>query len=148
MSFNYPFNTVVNYKNDKEYRHLIREIFDLKEQTHIINDDNLDVISKDEQNYDQKTISRCLNVISNLTKDSYELNELYKLASATMMSLDREIGLAVLFSFDYFKDFHLVLSVYFQDSNTDLDLIPSYERLWNHLSHNYEKTSIPTDKTK
>lgn len=148
MSFNYPFNTVVDYKNDKEYRDLIRVIFGLKEQTHITNDDDLDVISKDEQNYDQETISRCLNVISDLTKDSYELNELYKLASATMMSLERDIGLAVLFSFDYFKDFHLVLSAYFQDSNADLDLIQSYERLWNHLSHNYEKTSIPTDKTR
>jgi hypothetical protein len=129
----YPIAKVIQYTNDKEYRQCLREIFTMAEQP-VMNERDLDEISKDEMNYDEKMTEKWVKWVSRQTTDSYELQELYKLASATMMSLDRDTGLAVLFSYDYFKDFHLALSAYLNDKDVYLDLIPSYERLWRRLS--------------
>ena len=49
-------------------------------------------------------------------------------------SLDRDTGLAVLFSFDYFADFHNLLVVFFKNPGVDLEMFPAYDRLWNRLS--------------
>jgi predicted alpha/beta superfamily hydrolase len=99
----------------------------------VSNDPSLDEISKDENNYDEQTVKLWIDWISEKTKNCYELNELYKLAAATMISLDRDTGLAVLFSFDYFEDFHSLLSIYFKDIEDNLEMTAPYERLWNRL---------------
>jgi hypothetical protein len=103
-------------------------------QTDVLNNPDLDEITKDETNYDKETSTLLVKWISDETKECYELNELYKVAAATMITLDRETGLAVLFSYDYFAEFHKLLSLYFSSPGTDLEMSSSYERLWNRLT--------------
>lgn len=131
----YPIHKKIKYENDREYRQSIREIFDLSEQSNITNDDELDEISKDELNYDDERMQKWIKWIIRETADSYELQELYKLAAATMISLDTETGLVILLSFDYFKDFHQCLSAYFTNRSIDLDLFLCYEKLYRRLSN-------------
>jgi hypothetical protein len=133
-TFIYPIHQRIQYSNDTEFRQSIRSVFGMNEQTHITTDPHLDEISKDEMNFDDTQVEEWTKWVSMETAQCYELQELYKLAAATMMSLDTEIGLAVLFSFDYFKDFHSTLCAYFADRTIDLDMLQCYERLWNRLS--------------
>jgi len=130
-SFVYPTNDKVKYTTDAEYRQSLRNLFKMNE--HLSNNQYLDEISKDENNYDEQTVKLWIDWISEETQNCYELNELYKLAAATMISLDRHTGLAVLFSFDYFEDFHSLLSIYFKNVINDLEMTSPYERLWNRL---------------
>ena len=135
-SFNntYPVNKQVSYNNDIEYRQCLREMFRMNSQTDVLNNPDLDEITKDETNYDKETTTLLVKWISDETKECYELNELYKVAAATMITLDRETGLAVLFSYDYFTEFHKLLSLFFSSPGTDLEMSSSYERLWNRLT--------------
>jgi len=134
LTLKYPINKKVEYNNDTEYRQCLRELLDMNPQTDVLNDVNMDDISKDENNYDSQIGDMWTKWISEETKECYELNELYKLAAATMISLDRETGLVVLFSFDYFAEFHKLLVQYFTYPNSDLEMCSSYDRLWNRLS--------------
>lgn len=134
VQFIYPFDKQVIYSNDIEYRQCVRELFRMKTQMDVLNNPDLDEITKDETNYDKETTTLLVKWISEETKECYELNELYKVAAATMITLDRETGLAVLFSYDYFAEFHKLLSLFFSSPDTDLELSSSYERLWNRLT--------------
>ena len=134
FNYNYPVDKQVSYSNDMEYRQCIRDLFRMTPQTDVLNNPDLDEITKDETNYDKETSTLLVKWISDETKECYELNELYKVAAATMITLDRETGLAVLFSYDYFAEFHKLLSLYFSSPGTDLEMSSSYERLWNRLT--------------
>jgi hypothetical protein len=134
LKFVYPIDKKIQYNNDGEYRQSLRELFSMKAQTDVLNDADMDEISKDENNYDSYMAQMWSKWISEETKDCYELNELYKLAAATMISLDRDTGLAVLLSFDYFAEFHKLLVQFFICPEGDLEMCTSYERLWNRLS--------------
>jgi len=130
----YPTNQIIQYSNDFEYRQSLRELFGMKFNPFFLKDRSLDAISMDESNYDEKSTKMWLDWVSVQTYNCYELNELYKLAAATMISLDRDTGLAVLFSFDYFADFHNLLVIFFKNPGMDLEMFPAYDRLWNRLS--------------
>jgi len=131
----YPNNIKIQYSNDIEYRQSLRQLFEMNFQTELLDNSSImDPVSLDESNYDEKMTKKWMDWISLQTKECYEINELYKIAAATMISLDRETGLAVLFSFDYFSDFHKVLSLFFENPNRDLEMYPEYERLWERLS--------------
>jgi len=134
FNYNYPVDKQVSYSNDMEYRQCIRGLFRMTPQTDVLNNPDLDEITKDETNYDKETSTLLVKWISDETKECYELNELYKVAAATMITLDRETGLAVLFSYDYFAEFHKLLSLFFSSPDTDLEMSSSYERLWNRLT--------------
>lgn len=134
FNYNYPVDKQVSYSNDMEYRQCIRDLFRMTPQKDVLNNPDLDEITKDETNYDKETSTLLVKWISDETKECYELNELYKVAAATMITLDRETGLAVLFSYDYFAEFHKLLSLYFSSPGTDLEMSSSYERLWNRLT--------------
>jgi hypothetical protein len=98
-------------------------------------DISMDDITMDENNYDEKTICEFLNYIENETKDCYDLQELYKSYAGLMFSLDPQIGLAVLFSYDYLDKFHNCLCVFFKNKNADLLKDQSYNVLWK-ITHN------------
>lgn len=132
--FTYPIHINVQYNNNAEYRQALRDLFKMDQQFDVINNDMLDDISKDEQNFDEKVMKKRIEWVLEQTKDCYELNELYKLAAATMITLDLDTGLSVLFSFDYFDNFHQILVLFFKYPNKDLELFAPYERLWNRLS--------------
>ena len=92
MEYNYPIHLQIQYTNDDEYRECIVRVFHY--------DDTAD-------DSDDSYSSKLLDLI--FEKSSVQLKELYEKASAVMMMEDLDIGLAILFSYDYFSLFHLCL---------------------------------------
>ena len=96
MNYNYPVNVQIQYTNDDEYRKCITRVLHIDEdEDNEDNDDDLILI---------------LDIIFEIT--SVHFKELYELSSAVMMMEDLDIGLVILFSYDYFSLFHLCLCDY------------------------------------
>lgn len=95
MEYNYPIDLQIQYTNDDEYRECITRVFHFD----------------DKKNNGEDDIStKMLDIL--FEKTSVNFKELYELSSAVMMMEDLEIGLAILFSYDYFSLFHLCLCDY------------------------------------
>jgi hypothetical protein len=97
----------VIYNDDNQYRRIMRKIFNMKD---------LENQEYDEINYDPKNIEKYLNDIFSKTEDEPEFLELYELASALLISTDISIGITLLFSFDYLKDFYTVVYLFVNDN--------------------------------
>ena len=127
----YNTNLPVIYTTNLEYRNCMRKLFQMEQQT--LDDLELDEETLDEQDYDNDNASKMLDYIYSITKSNPKFKELYEYAAATMLSQDFEIGLAVLFSYDYFILFHPCLCTFILDSskwfNTDESFIALKTRL-------------------
>ena len=75
-------------------------------------DDDLDEETIDELLFDNNIMSTCMDFIYDKTKDSNYFKELYLIGASKMFSQDPQIGLVILFSYDFFNYFHLVLVDY------------------------------------
>lgn len=104
------------YSNDAEYRQYFRKITGMRnsvyhhEPGHInLNEgipDYIDDTTLDEYMYDDEAVERTLSLIYDITKNDARFQELYDLAAARMISMDREIGLTVLMTYDYLALFY------------------------------------------
>lgn len=144
-SIYYPTEFRVQYTNDKEYRATIRTLCNMssnvlafaKSEEEV---DDIDEITRDEWDFDQDAITKLFDFIYSTTVKEPILNAIYKTAAGFMLSEDPNIGLAVLFSYDYLMDFHPVLCDYFlfiQDENgtkTFDSTLPSAVHLRQRLS--------------
>jgi hypothetical protein len=70
-----------------------------------------------------------MDVIYEKTRNHILFQNLYQHGAAKMFSLDQEIGLAVLCSYDYFHLFHMCLKDSFGDSTTFSEKSESYMSL-------------------
>jgi hypothetical protein len=107
----------ISYKNDIEYRKVMRSLFKMTCNILSITDDNneyIDEITQDEWNYDSESTSSLMDFIYNSTHENPVFQELYKKSAGLMLSEDEGIGLAVLFSYYYLELFHNVLCDYFK----------------------------------
>jgi len=133
----------VHYSNDLEYRSWIRKLFcmippekeedDIENQNAEYDDEDIDPISRDEQDYNEFATEASLNYIYKQTESHPLFQKLYDLAAAAMFSLDRSIGLAVLFSYDYMALFHQCLCCFFESpgefSETNTYYVYLYKKL-------------------
>lgn len=103
----------MKYSNDKEYRSSLRKVFGMKSPDNL--DKDMDDISYDEQDFDMENTSKCLDYVYESTCNNKWFQELYDSAAEKMISMDRSIGLSVLFSYDYFAGFHKCLCCYYED---------------------------------
>jgi hypothetical protein len=103
----------IKYSNDFEYRSSLRKVFGMKRPEDL--SDDIDEISRDEQDFDMENTSRCLDYVYDSTCNNPLFQELYDSAAEKMISMDRSIGLSVLFSYDYFAGFHKCLCCYYED---------------------------------
>lgn len=117
----YPIHEIVTYQNDKEYRECIRRVFCMVCKSIIPEKTakDWDETTLDEYNHDQETMAKFLDRIYENTIQVDILHDLYKEAAACMISEDPSIGLAILFSYDYFELFHCVLCDFFKSKNID-----------------------------
>jgi hypothetical protein len=69
-------------------------------------DMELDDESLDELAYDDASAAKVLDAVFDATKNEPLFRQVYCLAAAFMMSEDMNIGLSVLFSYDYLQYFH------------------------------------------
>lgn len=94
----YPYQEHIKYEDDSQYRDLImRVILQTVEN------------EKGAEPCPETLFARFLDEIYESTKDQEILQDFYIKAAGFMMSEDPGIGLAVLFSYDYFSLFHYVL---------------------------------------
>ena len=102
-----PYNTnlIVKYDDDFEYRQSIRDVFGMNCSPDSI-DSDYDAVTRDELLYEADAMSKGLDDIYERTKDVPEFKEIYEIAAGFMFSVDPNIGLAVIFSYDYFRLFH------------------------------------------
>ena len=106
----YNININVNYDCNFKYRQCLRDVFQMKTDEIDISLNNipdLDDESRDEMLFDENQICKGLDYIYDLTKNNPHFCDLYYSAAKVMFSEDPSIGLAVLYSYDYFSFFHL-----------------------------------------
>lgn len=127
----YNYDYEVNYSDDHEFRMTVRNIFNMNLQKY---DNDIDLITNDENNYDDEVVTKILDYIFLLTKKNTAFMKLYTSAAALMLSTDPSIGLSILFSYDYLKDFHLCLKSFKNDPSKFGEDNMNYKKIKNTLS--------------
>jgi hypothetical protein len=105
------------YENDDEYQQCI---------FNLINTINPEVTLTE---YDNDSFKMFLDCIYNKTRSEPRFIELYSLAAGTMISEDNTLGLAVLFSYDYFYLFNKCLISFFTKPLDNNDSFSSLTKL-------------------
>jgi len=127
--YNIPlnFNIVMPiYNNNSEYRECLRTLCFLRYPETFPEGDfpeGTDPESCHEMTYDIENMTYALDFIWQNTKIHPRFSELYKMAAVEMITEDLEVGLAILFSYDYlcyfypiFRDY-MVYNKHFDESN-------------------------------
>ena len=104
----------ISYESDGEYRDCLRRFCGMVCVDPFENDPTIDPVSRDENLYDEPAIHKTMNVLYDKTRDSSVFKVLYRLAAGRMFSEDLEIGLCILMSYDYFRDFYLVYHLFLE----------------------------------
>jgi hypothetical protein len=114
----YPTNYTVSYTDDTEYREAIRHVFRMTCNILVVpsegDDEGIDPVTQDEWNFDTESTAPFLDFVYGATQTHPVFQDLYEVAAGLMLSEDPSIGLAILFSYDYFALFHRVLCAYFK----------------------------------
>ena len=108
----YNINYNVKFDNNKEYRKCLREVFNMNMNNIDISlneIEDLDEETEDELLYDHTAITNGLDYVFNLTKNNGHFMDLYISGASCFFSEDPNIGISVMFSYDYFHQFHLCL---------------------------------------
>jgi hypothetical protein len=107
------------YSNNKEYRYAIRKFFNMNiDKIKVeIKQYAYDEETEDELLFDETAMSTGMTNILKKTIGNSLFDELYSLAAAQMISLDKETGLCILLSYDYFYDFSNVWNAYLENPN-------------------------------
>lgn len=101
----YNTNLTVKYDDDFGYRQSIRDVFGMNCPQESV-DPDYDAVTRDELLYEADAMSKGLDDVYERTKDVPEFKKIYEIAAGFMFSVDPNIGLAVIFSYDYFHLFH------------------------------------------
>jgi len=128
--YNYS-ESSIQYTNDAEFRSCLRKLFSMNEN--IDDSPYLDEITRDENNYDFESATKAMDFVFENTQLNPLFQKLYDLAAAKMFSLDRSIGLAVLFSYDNLKDFHHCLWDFFTNKDSFNEDSNSYKTMFNKI---------------
>lgn len=106
----YNHNHDVVYTNDEEYRKQLSIVFQTNQ---------VDCGSEiDENLYDSDTMNNGMDYLYETTQNNVFFLELYTKSSETLFVENLEIGLVVMFSYDYFDTFHKLLRLYIQNPDT------------------------------
>jgi len=122
----YNYDAKMNYTNDFEFRMCIRRAFGMKLKQY---DNDIDLVSNDESNYDDAVVTKVMDEIEMVTRESAAFVDLYWRAAAKMFSTDTSIGLSVLFSYDYAALFHACLCAYRADPDAFSVDHPAYRTI-------------------
>ena len=115
----YDTQVIVTYNDNKGYRNCLRKVTNMNLDKLNIPwekmDSDLDEETKDELLFDNEAISKTMDFIYEKTHNNILFKELYSIGASKMFSEDLQIGLAVLFSYDFFENFHLCLIDFFNN---------------------------------
>jgi hypothetical protein len=130
----------IDYVDNKGYRQFLRGIFEMNSGNYqekinsIKSVEELDEETEDEISYDEEAASNTMDKIYEKTKKNVLFKKLYKIAASKMLSEDETIGQAVLFSYDYLKDFYLCLVDFYNEGENFTDKNPNYINLLKKIS--------------
>lgn len=135
MTYSYPINLNIQYSNNNEYRQCIRQLFHMRSDnfpdTSML---ELDDETLDEMMYDDKSANDMMDFVYEHTKSKDEFNVLYNKAASFMFSIDNNIGLTILFGYDYLDLFHSLLKIFFSNPHeSTITKSSEYTRLYNKL---------------
>ena len=134
MKYSYPLHLYIKYSNDNEYRQCIRQVFQMNACL-FPDTSNLDLddVTQDEMMYDTQSADM-MDFVYEHTNTKNEFINLYTQAASFMFSTDINIGLAILFGYDYLDLFHPVLKLLFSNpSDTNLTQSIEYIQLYDKL---------------
>jgi hypothetical protein len=98
---------------------------------------DIDPVSRDELEYDEKSADLAMQYVMDKTSHLPLFAPIYEQAASFMFSTDKNIGIAVLFSYDYLLLFHNCLVDYFISlTNMDTSFTKenkNYQLLYNKL---------------
>lgn len=138
--YNIPinFNIIVpTYNNNSEYRRVLQELCFLRYPDTFPDGDYPEGTDPDcchEMTYDLENMTYALDFVWHNTRNHPLFIALYKLASEEMMNEDLEVGLAILFSYDYLKYFYPIFREYMILNELFDDHHPLYMLLMHKLS--------------
>lgn len=128
----YNINYDVQYNDNQKFRQDLRNVFSMNciedENNHLMDDE-----TRDELLYDDKQVSQSLTFILQQTDKLPLFIDLYQITAARVFSTDLGIGLSILFSYDNFYLFHLLLRDFFNDSSSLNSNTQSYINLKKHI---------------
>jgi hypothetical protein len=131
MTYQLSYNP--QYENNFQYRQCLRDVFDMNVTKNPPKwdqmDTDLDEETKDELIYEGDAISLGMDYIYNATKDNKALYQLYLDAAGLMLSQSPDIGLSILFAYDYFVDFHNCLRVFFENPSRFSETTPEFHKI-------------------
>jgi hypothetical protein len=116
----------VAYSNSREYRNTFRKLTN-QTTSPPENPFEIDEETIDEQHYDETKVAIFMDTLFEKTKLTQLFQTLYDLAAAQMISTDREIGLAVLCSYDYLSAFYNCYIDFIECPETFSENTPSYQ---------------------
>ena len=110
-----------DYADNREYRETLRHLFRMEASSGGGGGagedaaEEYDEETRDELNFDQQACSLAMDALYERLRVHALFRDLFAQAAALMFSEDQQIGLAVLFSYDYLRVFHPVLRVFLRD---------------------------------
>ena len=107
----YPVHLDLAYSNDAEYRAAVRKLMSM--QCNAAHTATMDAVTADELDIDPDAMTVFLDFVYHQTQNDNTCMALYRLAAATMFSEDPTIGLAVLCSYSYLREFHQAMRTFF-----------------------------------
>ena len=122
----------ISYSDSREYRNVFRKLTG-QNTTKPENPFGIDDETLDEQHYDEENVALFMDTLLDQTQSSPLFQTLYDIAAAQMISTDREIGLAVLCSYDYFASFYECYLEYVSSPKTFSETTPSYQKIKSML---------------
>ena len=100
----------------------------------------LDDETADELSYDEEAAGKFMDYIYENTKDHPLFQVAYDTAAGFMFSMDRNIGLTILFSYDYLREFYACFTTYAMDPTLFTEETPCYVALLQRLGRPTKKT--------
>ena len=126
------------YSNNAEYRKVLRTFFNMNIDSiqSTLMQDNYDYDDEtiDELLFDQDSVNTGMTNILDKTSGNLLFDELFSLAAGKMFSTDRETGLCILLSYDFFADFHILWQLFSHDPCNLSDTTDCFVLLKNRLS--------------
>jgi hypothetical protein len=108
--------------------------------------------------YDEKMVNPAMDELYRLTKHNVLFQNLYKKAAAKVMSVNKTIGQCILFSYDYFREFHPcicrflydhyqktqpeIIEQLYKSSSSSVDMKMVWENLGEWNEHNQYYMSL------
>jgi hypothetical protein len=133
--FIYPIDLEIQYNNNIEYRHYLRMLFKMNSSNFSEESllEDLDDETRDELEYDESSAIMGMDWIYSKICDNTLFQILFDKAAAKFLSENREIGIAVLLSYDYLALFHNCMRTYLTNPADFTEIHPTYLALFEKL---------------